>query len=56
MSYLHLRRIEDLARIAGQFEDPDPVILPPTRWGPASWFRAALAVMAVLIALVWLFG
>ena len=56
MSYIQLRRIEELARIAGQFDDRDPVVLPPARWGPASWFRAALAVMAVLIALVWLFG
>lgn len=51
MNYLSLKRIEDLARIAGHL-DEDPIVPPPARWGPASWWRIGLVVMALLIAAV----
>ena len=44
-----LDRIADLARIAGGSNE-DPIAPPPTRWGPASWWRIGLVVMALMIA------
>lgn len=54
MSFSELDRIAALARIAGQLDD-DPIVPPPARWGPASWWRVGLVAMAVMIfvLLVW---
>lgn len=51
MSYLELRNIENLARIGGHF-DTGGGETAAHRWGPASWWRAGIAVLAVLIAVV----
>ena len=56
MSYSELRTIENLARIGAHFDtgpEGDPVA--PRRWGPASFWRAGLAVLAALIFIVLLF-
>ena len=39
--------LERLVRIAAG--DDDPVAPPPTRWGPASWWRIGLVAMALMI-------
>ena len=51
MTYFELKHVERLARIAGQFDD-EPRPLAPVRWGPASWWRIGLVVMALLILVV----
>ena len=51
MNGFDLQRILDLARVTGPLDD-DPVVVPPTRWGPASWWRMGLVALAVLIAVL----
>lgn len=51
MPLTDLRHIASLVRIAGGLDD-DPVVPPPTRWGPASWWRVGLVAMAVMIAVL----
>ena len=51
MGYFQLKQIEGLARIAGHMDD-DPVVVPPTRWGPASWWRIGLVALLVLIVVL----
>lgn len=49
MSFDDLRHIEGLARIADHLGEEPPATGPRT-WGPASWWRMGLVVLAALIA------
>ena len=51
MSFSELSQIERLARIGSHFDGGEEPPLRVNRWGPASWWRAGIAVFAVLIAL-----
>ena len=52
MSFSDLTHVEGLARMAGQFDGGDEPDLRVSRWGPASWWRAGIAVLAFLIAVL----
>ena len=56
MSITELRHIENLARIAGNLDEEPGLNMPgPTRWGPASWWRIGLVVLALFIGVLALY-